>query len=324
MDNTIQHILLTGGAGYLGSILTRDLIGEGYDVTVVDNLALSKTSLLDLLYEPSFNCQVLDIRYPALISPFLDNADAVIHLAAVGREQGGGVDRDEIRHINLEAAKALYEESCRRGVKRFIFASTCTNYPNSENDEPADETSALMPFSPYGVSKAAAEEFILEHRYPGTKTVILRFPEFFGVSHVTRFDVTINRYVRDAVAEGRIELRGENCMRPYLHVRDASRAVAAFAETANGNRVEGIYNIGDDSLNIQSTALADLILEVFPDVKCIFRRRQGEEHSYSVAFGKFGNCFGLSAEYSIKDGIIELRNAIDDGSIEMFDNSRTG
>ena len=314
MDSMIQHVLVTGGAGYLGSVLTHKLIAPGYDVTVVDNLSSSTTSLLDLVYEPSFTCEVLDIRYPSLISPLLDESDVVVHLAATGGENTGAGNVEETKHINLGATKAINEESCRRGVKRFILASTCSNYAAKHTGEPVDETGELTPQSPYGVTKMAAEEFILGNPYPGTVATILRFSEIHGISHHNRFDLTLNKLIREAVKNERVEMPGEeDSWRPYVHVRDACGAIVAVIEADEGLVNGQVFNVGDDTQNFRMNDVAGKITGVMPDVRCVFRPSGNNPRSYRIGFGKIKRELGFSTKYRLEDGITELSGAILEG-----------
>jgi nucleoside-diphosphate-sugar epimerase len=317
VQGMIQHILVTGGAGYLGSVLTHDLIRQGYDVTVVDNLSLSTQSLLDLIFEPSFACEVIDIRYPSLVSPLLDEADAVVHLAAVGNDSEGCCDAEEIKRINLDATKSLYEESSRRGVKRFVFASTCSNYVPDGPDKPVDEATSLRPISPYGVSKVAAEEFILGYQSNATVPVILRFPEIYGLSYRNRFDIAINRLIKDAIRENRIEMRCEVCWRSYIHVLDASRAICAVIEADRDFNGVGVFNVGDDTQNFQMKTIAELIIKALPDVRCTFNTLKEDPTSYRVSFGKIRDWLGFSINHTLEESIPELFDAIDEGRVDF-------
>lgn len=319
MDGMIQSILLTGGAGYLGSTLARDLIKQGYDLIVADCLMYSTDSLLGLTGEPSFECEIVDIRLPELLHPILDDVDAVVHLAAIVGDPACKRKKAQASETNLDATNALYEESCRRGVKRFVFASTCSNYGVHDPDELVDETGVLHPLSHYAETKVSAEKFILEHQSNGTIPTVLRFSTIYGLSHRNRFDLTINQFVKEALVDKHVEIWGEQYWRPYVHVKDASRAICAVLEAEDSLIAGQVFNVGDDSQNFQKKTIAKIIGEIIPGVEFTFVPLEDDPRSYRVSFRKIRDMLGFTIGHRLNDGIEEVRDAIVEGKINRFD-----
>jgi nucleoside-diphosphate-sugar epimerase len=319
MDGMIQRILITGGAGYLGSVLARELISQGYDVTVADNLMYSTESLLGLAGEPAFICEVVDIRFSELLYPLLDEIDAVVHLAAIVGDPACRRKEDLATETNLKATKALYDESCRRGVKRFIFASTCSNYGAQDPDEFVDENGNLRPLSHYAETKVSSEQFILNHQSNGVIPTILRFSTIYGLSHRNRFDLTINQFVKEAIKEKQIEIWGEQYWRPYIHVKDACKAVCAVLD-ADSRLVAGqVFNVGEDTQNFQKKTIAKIIDGMIPGVEFAFVPVKDDPRSYRVSFKKIKQMLNYSIDHRLEDGIEEIRDAIWAGRIDSFE-----
>ena len=319
MDGMIQRILLTGGAGYLGSVLARDLVSQGYDLVVADSLMYTTESLLGLTGEPSFECEIVDIRYPQLLHSVLDDIDAVIHLAAIVGDPACKRKEVQASETNLEATRALYEESCHRGVKRFIFASTCSNYGVHDPDDLVDETGALHPLSLYAETKVSAEEFILEHQSNGTIPTILRFSTIYGLSHRNRFDLTINQFVKEALLDKQIEIWGKQYWRPYVHVKDACKAICSVLEAETSLISGQVFNVGEDSQNFQKETIAEIIGRIIPGVKFTFVPLEDDPRSYRVSFKKIRDTLGFRIDHRLDDGIEEVRNAIVSGEIKSFE-----
>ncbi len=315
----IQRILVTGGAGYLGSTLVRDLIRYGFDVTVADNLMYSTDSLLGLTAEPSFMCEVIDIRRSELLYPVLDEIDAVIHLAAIVGDPACKRKQELATETNLEATTALFEEACRRGVKRFIFASTCSNYGVADQDELVDESGELHPLSLYAETKVASEKFILGHPANGTSATVLRFSTIYGLSHRNRFDLTINQFVKEAVFDGHIEIWGQQHWRPYIHVKDASRAIHKVLEADEKLVTRQVFNVGDDTQNFQKKTIAKYIDKHIPGVEFTFVPLEDDPRSYRVSFRKIKETLGFNIEHRLEDGIREISDAIAGGHITHFE-----
>ena len=220
----MKKILVTGGAGYVGSGLLRELLSSGYQVTCIDNLMFGGESLLNLWHHKNFtfiNCDINDIE--SLKKVFLITSyDYVIHLAAIVGDPACKLNSDLAVKTNWDSSKLLYDISKSTGVSKFIFASTCSNYGKMEDPNTfVDENSKLAPVSLYAELKVNFENYILndsnivDHFSP----TILRFSTVYGLSPRMRFDLTVNEFTKELALERELLVFGEQFWRPYCHVK---------------------------------------------------------------------------------------------------------
>ena len=227
-----QTVLVTGGAGYIGSIVTRDLLSRGYQVVAADALLFGGESLLDLLSHPAFTFSKTDITDAGQVEELFarHHFDAVVHLASIVGDPACKAQPELAERTIWEGSRNLFELCERHGVGRFIFASTCSNYGKMEGQEMLDEEAPLRPVSLYAELKVKFERYLLERSTPVDFT-LLRFATVYGLSLRPRFDLTINEFVRDALLKGELEIYGPQFWRPYCHVSDIARAVVLVLET---------------------------------------------------------------------------------------------
>src|ERR1700678_1517882 len=222
-----MNVLITGGAGYIGSTLGPLLLSAGHQVRVLDDLAHGGESLLGIWCHAGFEFIRGDIRDPAMLRNAVSGRDAVVHLAAVVGDPACSRQPERARTTNLDASLALIEESQRAGVGRFIFASTCSNYGKmKEPDQYVDEASEISPISLYAETKVAVETALLQsgcdnHWCPTP----LRFSTVYGVSPRMRFDLTVNEFTMEMLTKKHLKVFGEQFWRPYIHVHDAARPI---------------------------------------------------------------------------------------------------
>ena len=216
--------LVTGGAGYVGSVLVADLLDRGRRVRVLDSLAVGDgSSLLPLWGRDGFEFVKGDVRDPAARATALQGVVEVVHLAAIVGDPACARDPEAATAVNLEASRALVDEALDAGASRFVFASTCSNYGKLEDPSAyATEDWELRPVSLYAETKVAAELDILARSSERASTTCLRFATVYGPSPRMRFSLTVNEFARDAVRTGELVVYGEQFWRPYVHVRDAA------------------------------------------------------------------------------------------------------
>src|SRR5467141_960618 len=252
--------LITGGAGYIGSLLTGSLLAAGYEVVVVDNLLFGGDSLLAFMANPLFRFRKADVTTDDLTGD-LEGIDVVYHLAAlVGFPVCQSVGEDVAYRFNRDATRLVFEAAERAGVNRFIFASTYSNYGVAEDSRPVTEESALHPQSLYARTKIASEEFLLERgRRTPIALIIPRFTTLFGVSPRTRFDLMVNQFVLEALLLRKLVVFQGNYRRSFVHVRDVVRALTMFA-TAPVDAVRGqIFNVGAEDGNYTKSDIIELV-----------------------------------------------------------------
>ena len=312
-----MKVLVTGGAGYVGSALVPLLLAGGHGVRVVDRLDHGGEPLLPVWTHPAFEFRRADICDREAIAEAVDGVDAVVHLAAIVGDPAAARDPEAARAINLSASKELIEASRRAGVERFVFASTCSNYGRMEDgDSYVDENSELRPVSLYAETKVAIEKELLasngaKHWHPTP----LRFATVFGVSPRMRFDLTVNEFTMEMMTKKRLVVFGEQFWRPYLHVQDAARAIRLVLES-DPELVSGqVFNVGSTEQNYQKQTLVELIKPYAPDAAIEFVRKQEDPRDYRVSFGRIQDRLGFEITRTVPEGINEVAQLVSGGII---------
>ena len=241
-----MKILLTGGSGYLGSILTRKLLTNGHHVRILDNFLFGKESLKDIQNNKKLELVTGDIRDLSIVGKSLKGIDSVIHLASIVGTQSAELDPKASMEVNFMATRNIAELCKIYKIKQFIFASTCSVY-GAQPDQLIAENSEVNPLDSYGLSKFQSERAILQaYDYP----TILRLGTLFGASHRMRFDLAINLFIAQAMNKEELTVFGGDQWRPFLHVDDAAEAFSFAVE----NKMEGIYNVIWKNLTINQMA----------------------------------------------------------------------
>jgi len=266
-----MRIRVTGGAGYLGSVLVPLLLADRHEVVVVDNFMYRQTSLLDCCHDARLTIVRGDVRDPDARSQALVDVEAVAHLAAIVGDPACTRQPELARDTNVEATRALLRDAERAGVRRFVFASTCSNYGKlTDPDAYATEEWELRPVSLYAETKVEAELAVLAHTRNGLPGCCLRLATVYGASPRMRFDLTVNEFVRDLAAGRELVVYGEQFWRPYVHVRDAARALA-LALTSPAEAVSGnVFNVGETSENYRKLDLVELLQQRIEDAAVSF------------------------------------------------------
>ena len=315
-----MRILITGGAGYIGSVLTTHLLQAGHQVRVLDALMFGGESLLGVYNNPGFEFLRGDVRDTDLVADALDGIDAVVHLAAVVGEPACNKFPELARTTNLEATMRLVDQAKEMGVSKFVFTSTCSNYGISDTSVLADEEAPLNPVSLYAETKVEAEKYVTGAADDRFCACILRLATVYGLSPRMRFDLLVNELVRDAVSNKWVVIYGPDSWRPFVHVKDVARAFEAVLE-APADKISGsTFNVGSDSGNCQKRQLAELIRKHIPYADIEIMERKRDPRNYRVSFGRILRVLGFKTSKTIEDGIVEIRDAIVKGIIsEPFD-----
>jgi nucleoside-diphosphate-sugar epimerase len=315
LNQTPELVLVTGGAGYVGSIVVDELLADGYRVRAMDALLHgSVPSLLQPWGNPRFEFVRGDVRVAADRSRALEDVAAIVHLAAIVGDPACARQPELARDVNLAATQVLLAEAEGAGVERFVLASTCSNYGRMSNGTLADETAQLKPISLYAETKVAAEQAVLGQ--DGLVTTCLRFATVYGTSPRMRFDLTVNEFTRDLAVNDELTIFGEQFWRPYIHVRDAAEAIvrvlAAPADEVGGE----VFNVGDTSENYRKLDLVELLRERFPDANIEFVHRDEDPRDYRVSFEKFAERFAFKARRSVAQGIDEVLALLQSGLMD--------
>ena len=320
-----MKVLVTGGAGYLGSTLARVLLDEGHHVRALDSLLHGGQAIAGLYLYDNFNFLRGDIRCEDSVKEAMDEIDTIVHLAAIVGDPACARQPDTAKEVNLKAAVELFRMSQRQGIDRFVFASTCSNYGKmADSSAYVDEESDLKPVSLYAETKVAVEHHLLDSSTVGGPAVtIMRFATLFGMSARMRFDLTVNTFTKEMMTQDRLDIYGEQTWRPYIHVLDAARAIALVLNSPQEKVAGRVFNVGDTDQNYQKGRLADLIRSQTGRCTDIVRVDVGEDpRDYRVSFEKINRELGFNITRTVKDGVKEIVDAISQGVIEDLDSDR--
>jgi nucleoside-diphosphate-sugar epimerase len=311
-------ILVTGGAGYIGSVLVRQLLSAGHRVRVVDNLMVGGDALLELVADPSLDFVRGDLRDGATVARAVAGCRAVAHLAAIVGDPACRAQPDLARETNLEASRRLYQAAEQAGCTRFVFASTCSNYGRSADPGAfMDEQSPLAPVSLYAETKVAVERHLLEQpRSNRCKPVCLRFATVYGFSPRMRFDLTVNEFAKDAALGRSIQIFGEQFWRPYCHVSDLARSVVAVLQAREELVAFEVFNVGDTGENYTKRMIAEELIRRLPDTRVDYVHRAEDPRDYRVNFGKIAGRLEFGITRRVPDGIEEVVRVVQSGVLD--------
>jgi len=305
------RVLVTGGAGYIGSVFIRELIKRGYNVTVLDLMIFGDSSLRDIAREKGVSVVKADVR--SYDPSILRGQDAVVDLAAISQPDPQGFIGEKLFYeINYYAPVRTANLAAKHGVERYIFASTCSVYGFQEKI--VDENSSPNPLEPYAKTKYMAEKGILNVK--GITRTILRLATVYGLSPKMRFDLVVNAMTLTLFKEGRIRVGkpGEQ-KRPVVHVADVAEAIVKVLE-AQKDVVDGeVFNVGSNDQNYRIIDLAYEIFEALEREPNIEFYGELDTRSYIVDFTKISRVLGFKCRYRVADGAREVYRALKEGAV---------
>jgi nucleoside-diphosphate-sugar epimerase len=310
--------VVTGGAGYVGAVVVDELLARGRKVRVVDSLLHgSVPSLLLAWGHPDFEFVSADVRDSAAVREALRDASAVFHGAAIVGDPACSRQPDLAREVNLDATRGLLDAAEQAGIERFIFASTCSNYGRLDDDSVATEEFPLRPVSLYAETKVAAELDVLARgERNGLCTSCLRFATVFGTAPRMRFDLTVNEFARETSLGKELVVYGEQFWRPYVHVRDAARAIVTVLEAPKEKVAGDVFNVGDNAQNYRKLDLVEFLRARFPEAAFSFVHRDEDPRDYRVSFDKIRTVLGFQTELTVEQGIDEVIALVRSGLVE--------
>ncbi len=317
-----DKILITGGAGYVGSVVARHLLRLGYYVRVLDSLLHGGNSLLGLYSEDKFEFMRGDIRDKEIALQAVLGMDSVVHLAAIVGDPACARQPDESQSVNLDASLQMFETARDQGVGKFIFTSTCSNYGKMvDSSQYVTEESELRPVSLYAENKVAVETSLLsESSQDSVNVTVLRLATAFGLSPRMRFDLTVNEFTLELLVNKTLMVYGEQFWRPYIHVCDIARAVSIVLE-ASLDKISGrVFNVGDNSQNFRKGEIVELVRSVIKQ-ECNIQHVKKEEdpRDYRVSFDRINSELGFSITRTVENGIREIADVVRKGVIADFD-----
>jgi nucleoside-diphosphate-sugar epimerase len=314
-------VLITGGAGYVGSVLTQTLLAAGHQVRVFDKLMHGGEPLLSVWSHDQFSFVKGDVADRACTREAIRGIDAVVHLAAIVGDPACAKQPELAVATNQEASLALLEDCRDAGVSRFVFASTCSNYGKmADPDKYVDETAELSPVSLYARTKVNVELAVLDPQKTSSLCgIALRLATVFGVSPRMRFDLTVNEFTLELATKKHLVVFGEQFWRPYVHVRDVARAVAAVLQAPDAKVRNQVFNVGSTGQNYTKQQLVEMVLKHTPDAKIEYVRKQEDPRDYRVSFARIEEVLGWRATRTVEDGILEVVNLVREGVVGDFD-----
>ncbi|PIQ42556.1 MAG: NAD-dependent dehydratase [Gammaproteobacteria bacterium CG11_big_fil_rev_8_21_14_0_20_46_22] len=311
-----KKVLVIGGAGYIGSALLPKLLDEGYSVRILDLFVYGKEAIQDYLNHPRVQIIQADFRQIDKIVEAVRGVSSVVHLGAIVGDPACSLDEDLTIEVNLIATRMIAEICKGFGVKRFVFASTCSVY--GAGDSILNETSALNPVSLYAKSKIACEHVLMKMADHEFSPAILRFSTIFGLSGRTRFDLVVNLLTAKACFDGEITVFGGDQWRPFLHVDDAAASVMSALLADQSKVYKEVFNVGGDALNKTIRDIGKLVKQAVPSAKLIEHGQDADLRNYRAEFSKIRTVLGYEPKWTVEQGIQQIITAINEGRIVNY------
>jgi len=322
-----RSVMVTGGGGYVGSLLLRKLLENGYGVVCVDNLRFGGSSLIDIWDHPAFEFKRVDITNFSVLDEVLESREffAVVHLAAIVGDPACKREPELATKTNREASIHLIEKAMELGIERFVFASTCSNYGKMKDpDGYVDETSPLSPVSLYAQLKVDVERALLNgiRKTDSFSPTSLRFSTVYGLSPRMRFDLTVNEFTKQLALGRELVVFGENFWRPYCHVDDFSKTILTVLDAPRAQVAYNVFNVGDNSQNYTKKMIIDELLRQIPDARVRYVHKEEDPRDYRVKFDKIKKELGFRISKTVPEGIDGILRSIRMGIIENPDEQK--
>ena len=301
-----MRILVTGGAGYVGSLLSRKLLAKGYQVRVMDALWYGKQSISDCLTHENFELVEDDIRNLTSTVRAMKDVDAVVHLASIVGMPASSIEPRTSEEINYLATKNIAELCQLHGIGTYIFASTCSVY-GSQPEKIITEKSKTSPLDYYAKQKFLSERAI---GWLNTAPTILRFGTLFGLSPRMRFDLVINLFIAKALKEKEITVFGGNQYRPFLHVEDAADSIIFALE----KDLTGTYNIMSENFTILNAAKK---IKELTNCEIQISNENEDKRNYNVSAQKIKD-IGFKPEKNVEFAFNQIKKALEDNLITDY------
>jgi nucleoside-diphosphate-sugar epimerase len=316
-----RHILIVGGAGYVGSVLTDHFLSRGHRVRSFDNLLYNHgLSVVPFLKNPDYQFINGDLANEAEFTAALDGITDVIMLAGLVGDPVTKKYPDQAARINDDGHQLMVRLLGGRGINKVVFVSTCSNYGLVEGDQLADENFELNPLSLYAQSKVHIEKQLMGLKgnidYAPT---ILRFATAFGLSARMRFDLTVSEFTRALFLGEDLLVYDADTWRPYCHLRDFAALIERVFEAPRETVAFDVFNAGGEVNNFTKQMIVDAILEVLPKGKVRYQEHGADPRNYRVDFTKVSERLYFEPAFTVQDGIIELVDAMKQGLFHNID-----
>ena len=310
----MKKILITGGAGYLGSVLSTELVSLGYDVTVIDLLKYEKNSLSHLFYFKNFTLITADINKEEVIKKYIKKFDFIIPLAALVGAPLCEKNKLLAKKTNVGSLKLILKYI--KKSQKIIYPTTNSGYGIGQKNKYCDEESPLNPISLYGVTKLEAEKIVMQHK----NSIAFRLATVFGFSYRMRTDLLVNNFVERAVKTKKLDIFEPHFRRNYVHIRDVVKAML-FAIKNFDKLKNNIFNLGLSSANLTKINLAKKIKSHYKPVKIkiIKNRSDPDKRDYFVSNRKIEK-YGFKASVTLDTGIKELISLFSNVDVKFINN----
>jgi nucleoside-diphosphate-sugar epimerase len=317
---SIENVLVIGGAGYIGSVLLPRLLEAGYRVRLLDLLLYGTEPIQEWLKHPRLEIIRADFRQIEKVVQAMHEMDAVIHLGGLVGDSACALNEELTLDINLMATRMIAEVAKGSGIGHFIFASTCSVYGASE--QMVDERSELHPVSLYARSKIASEKVLLKMADDRFAPVILRFSTIYGMSGRPRFDLVVNLLTAKAVVDQEITIFGGEQWRPFLHVADAAQAILLALKAPLPLVRNQIFNVGANDQNYQIRQVGEIIHQQVPTAVIVHKDELADPRNYWVNFNKIQRTLGFAPQWTVERGVAEIIAAFREGKIRDYREAR--
>lgn len=310
-------ILVTGGAGYVGSHLTRKLLARGYRVRVLDNFVYGNHGLDEVCDDPNLELISGDIGAERDLTRAVKGARSVVALAAIVGDAACDLDPGRTMAINFESTRHTLAASRDAGVQRIVFASSCSVYGANGSDFLREE-SHLNPVSLYARTRIMSEDILLNQS--DVEVIILRLATVCGVSPRMRFDLMVNTMTACATAQGAIRVTGAKQWRPHVHVQDAAEAFRLAVEAPSTS--ERVFNVGSDDQNFTVGEIAEHVAQQVPGTQIEYAPNGHDLRSYRVAFDRIRSALGFECKRTVDHAINEVGQLMSSGVVADFRNEQ--
>ena len=302
----IMNILVTGNNGYIGKVLVKSLIDKGYDVTGCDTDYFSNCEF----YDDEFNIKQITKDIRDVSKKDIHNIDVICHLAALSNDPTGNLNPKLTDDINHKSSIKLAKLAIKKGVKKFIFSSSCSLYGISE-EKSLTEESYQNPVTAYAKSKVDTENDLKNLANEKFSPIFLRNSTAYGLSSMMRFDLVLNNLCGWAYTTGKIKIMSDGTpWRPLVHVEDICRAFIAIIESPNDVVHNQAFNVGQNKENYQIKDIAEVVKKIFPNCDIEYTYEHGSDsRTYNVSFDKISKLENFNPQWNIEKGAKELFDA---------------
>jgi nucleoside-diphosphate-sugar epimerase len=309
-----MKLLITGAGGYIGSVLVRLCLEKGHDVVVLDRFFFGK----DTLPEESSNLKIVEGDIRTVDSSIFEGVDGVIDLAAISNDPAGELDPTKTISINHLGRLRMAVLAKSKGVKKYLLPSSCSAYGFQE--ETVDETSGINPLTTYAKANVAAEKDILTLADDQFCVTIIRQATVYGASYRMRFDLAVNGMTKGFFKNKKIPiLKDGKQWRPFVHVKDTSKAMIMIMESEPSKVNKQLFNIGSNEQNYQIFDLAEKVAKG-SGVPFEYEWYGDTDHrSYKVSFDKVKDIIGFIPSYDAEKGAKEVWDQLNDGTLDPDD-----